>query len=118
MNVSRPLSLLACSFALLTCSALAACGGSPNAGPTTTAPDPGPQPGTAAGPSAPDGPVDAPPPQAERPAMSAEDCTAKGGKVVGDIGDGAIHRPDYRCPSGSAPMGRIALGVEGSVCCT
>ena len=44
--------------------------------------------------------------------------TAKGGNVVGDIGDGAIHRPEYRCPSGSPPIGRIALGVEGSVCCT
>lgn len=49
--------------------------------------------------------------------MSQEDCAAKGGSLVGDIGNGAIHRPEYRCPSGSPPIGRVALGVEGSVCC-
>ena len=32
-------------------------------------------------------------------------------------GDGAIHRPDYTCQSGAKPIGHIALGVEGSVCC-
>ncbi|MCC6876094.1 MAG: hypothetical protein IT378_17430 [Sandaracinaceae bacterium] len=61
-----------------------------------------------------------PPPdvqQAERPTMSVEQCQERGGEVVGDIGDGAIHRPDYRCPGGSEPMGSIPLGVEGSVCC-
>jgi hypothetical protein len=54
---------------------------------------------------------------AERPSMTAEECEAQGGQVVGDIGDGAIHRPEYRCESGEAPIGSIPLGVEGSVCC-
>ena len=58
-----------------------------------------------------------------RPQLTAQDCEAKGGTVVGDIGDGAIHRPDYKCPSGMAPIGSIAgspgepIAVEGSVCC-
>jgi hypothetical protein len=60
----------------------------------------------------------------ERPGMTAADCEAKGGKVIGDIGDGAIHRPDYRCPdSGEAPLGSVIadpggpVAIEGSVCC-
>jgi hypothetical protein len=58
-----------------------------------------------------------------RPALTAEACEAGGGTVVGDIGDGAIHRPDYRCPGGSPPSGTIRaaegapMAVEGSVCC-
>lgn len=64
-----------------------------------------------------------PPSPAERPQLTAEDCTAQGGTVVGDIGDGAIHRPDYRCPGGAEPSATItssgggAIAVEGSVCC-
>lgn len=53
----------------------------------------------------------------ERETLTPEDCEARGGEVVGDIGDGAIHQPDYVCPSGQPPMGDIPLGVEGSVCC-
>jgi len=55
--------------------------------------------------------------------LTAEACEAGGGAVVGDIGDGAIHRADYRCPSGAAPRGNIRapeggpIAVEGSVCC-
>jgi hypothetical protein len=58
-----------------------------------------------------------------RPELTAEACETSGGKVVGDIGDGAIHRADYRCPSGAEPSGSIRapeggpMGVEGSVCC-
>jgi hypothetical protein len=61
---------------------------------------------------------------AERPGLTAEACEAQGGNVVGDIGDGAIHRPDYRCPdTGAAPIGSIVadadgpMAVEGAVCC-
>lgn len=54
---------------------------------------------------------------AERETMTAEECEAQGGEVVGDIGDGAIHRPDYVCPSGQPPIADVPLGVEGSVCC-
>jgi hypothetical protein len=61
---------------------------------------------------------------ATRPEISAADCEADGGSVVGDIGDGAVHRSDYVCDSnGQPPVGTIAaeeggpMGVEGSVCC-
>ena len=57
-------------------------------------------------------------------ALTAEQCAAAGGQVVGDIGDGAIHRPEYRCPtSGEPPLGPIApepggpIAIEGAVCC-
>jgi hypothetical protein len=60
----------------------------------------------------------------ERPQLTAADCEAQGGTVVGDIGDGAIHQPEYRCPdSGEAPIGSISadpdgpVAIEGSVCC-
>ena len=93
---------------------LAACAGTPSSTPTTS-PDP-----------ASERPGDQPPADAggERPKLTAAACEAKGGKVIGDIGDGAIHRPDYRCPdSGEAPIGIVVadpggpVAVEGSVCC-
>ncbi len=58
-----------------------------------------------------------------RPTLSAQQCEANGGSVVGDIGDGAIHRPDYRCANGAKPTGSISnpeggpIAIEGSVCC-
>lgn len=57
------------------------------------------------------------PPSTERPSLSAAECEAQGGTVVGDIGDGRTHRPDYRCEDGQAPIADVPLGVEGSVCC-
>ncbi|HMJ10261.1 MAG TPA: hypothetical protein VK524_02590 [Polyangiaceae bacterium] len=101
---------------LLTSAGVLGCGGSqtPAEAPSASAPTPAP----AAEPS--------PEPTqgaAERPGLTAEACEASGGAVVGDIGDGAIHRPDYRCPSGAPPSGRIRapeagpMAVEGSVCC-
>jgi len=65
----------------------------------------------------------APGADAGRPALTTADCEAKGGQVVGDIGDGAIHRPDYTCEGGQPPIGSIKaaedgpVAVEGSVCC-
>jgi hypothetical protein len=59
----------------------------------------------------------------ERPTLTAAECEAASGTVVGDIGDGAIHRPDYRCANGQAPIGSIKavegepVAVEGAVCC-
>jgi hypothetical protein len=59
----------------------------------------------------------------ERKALTQEQCEAQGGSVVGDIGDGATHRPDYVCPSGRPPLGDIAppaggpIAIEGAVCC-
>lgn len=61
--------------------------------------------------------------KAERPALTSAECQEKGGTIVGDIGDGATQRPDYRCADGQAPIGTIraaegeAVAVEGSVCC-
>jgi hypothetical protein len=58
-----------------------------------------------------------------RPALTSEQCEARAGTVVGDIGDGATQRPDYVCPSGSAPIGSISsppggpVNIEGAVCC-
>jgi hypothetical protein len=99
-------------IAVLTCLGVLGCGGSqsppeapakaqPAVQPTAEPPNPGPA----------------------RPELTAEACKASGGEVIGDIGDGAIHRPDYRCPSGAAPSGNIRapeggpIAVEGSVCC-
>jgi hypothetical protein len=59
----------------------------------------------------------------ERKALAPAACEAQGGSAVGDIGDGATHRPDYVCPSGKPPLGDIAppahgpIPVEGAVCC-
>jgi hypothetical protein len=88
----------------------AACSKPPAAPPSTT-----PEPGDEGVPG---------PGVEERPGLTAQACEAEGGQVVGDIGDGAIHRPDYRCPdSGEAPLGSIVadpsgpVAVEGAVCC-
>lgn len=59
----------------------------------------------------------------ERKQLAQEECEQQGGTVVGDIGDGATHRPDYVCPSGKPPLGNIAqpaggpVAIEGAVCC-
>lgn len=63
------------------------------------------------------------PGKGERPSMTAQECEAAGGTVVGDIGDGAIHKPDYVCASGSPPSASIRaaegqpIAIEGNVCC-
>ena len=75
-------------------------------------------------PSSPGG-ADAPPPSpvAERSTLTRAECVARGGQIVGDIGDGAIYRPDYTCESGQPPIGSIRPGegepiaIEGEVCC-
>jgi hypothetical protein len=61
----------------------------------------------------------------ERPALTSAACAEQGGEVIGDIGDGAVHRPQYRCASnGEAPIGSIVndptqgpVAIEGAVCC-
>ena len=60
---------------------------------------------------------------APRPSITAAACEANHGAVVGDIGDGAIHRPEYRCINGAKPTANISpaaggpIAIEGSVCC-
>lgn len=99
------------ALALLACVPLAACGGStPAPSPPATTAD-----GTTMTPPPPGEPI--PPAGADRPVLTSEECAARGGSVVGDIGDGATHRPDYLCASGAAPLGNVQLGIEGSVCC-
>jgi hypothetical protein len=58
-----------------------------------------------------------------RTLLSEQECNARGGSIVGDIGNGATHRSDYVCSSGKAPLGDVAapdggpFGDEGAVCC-
>jgi hypothetical protein len=91
---------------LTLCLAAASCGGTPSP-PAASEAEAKPEPAS----------------PGSRPQLTAEACEAGGGMVVGDIGDGAIHRPDYRCPSGAAPSGSIRaaeggpIAIEGSVCC-
>jgi hypothetical protein len=58
-----------------------------------------------------------------RPKLTSAQCEAQGGSIVNDIGNGAIHQPDYVCPSGKPPLGDVTSPpdgprpVEGAVCC-
>lgn len=79
--------------------ALAACASKSTPAPTEPAPTEAP----AAG----DGPGVAP-----SAAMAPGACTAQGGEVRGDIGDGKI-----ACAAGERDLGRVAQGIEGAVCC-
>jgi hypothetical protein len=103
------ISILAPAFILL-----AACSKPPSTPPTTTT-----------DPVVDDGNTDVVDPGIhERPELTAQACEAQGGEVIGDIGDGSIHQPEYRCPdSGEAPIGSVVadpdgpIAIEGAVCC-
>jgi hypothetical protein len=101
---------------LLACAGAPACGGSQSSPEAPSAAGSVREPAAQSSPGAGEG---AP----SRSAVTAEACEASGGSVVGDIGDGAIHRADYRCPSGKPPSGDIRapvggpMAVEGSICC-
>ncbi|HEY6560163.1 MAG TPA: hypothetical protein VI072_22920 [Polyangiaceae bacterium] len=105
-------------IALCACAPFVGCGGSQTPAETPNEVAPAQVPAVESAPVPSDGA-----PSPARPELTAEACEAGGGKVVGDIGDGAIHRPDYRCEGGAAPTGTIRapaggpMGVEGSVCC-
>jgi hypothetical protein len=45
--------------------------------------------------------------------MTAAECEAAGGTVVGDIGDGSVH-----CDDGWTESGNVSGGVEQQLCCT
>lgn len=84
-----------------------ACAKKPSEPTGSTPPDPAPTPSTGG----------------ERQTLTSAECEAKSGRVVGDIGDGAIHRPDYTCEGGQPPLGNIRtvegepVPIEGAVCC-
>ena len=93
--------------ALLFALTLAACGGSKSSAPAA---EPAPTPTGHE--------------QGSDVSLTAQQCTDQGGEVVGDIGDGATSRPDYKCAkSGLPPIGHIAgepgepVAIEGAVCC-
>jgi len=100
---------------LLTCVGFLGCGGSQSSPQAPTETESVPQPTEPSASSTDDAPA--------RHELTAEACEQSGGMVVGDIGDGAIHRPDYRCSSGAKPSGTIRapeggpMSVEGAVCC-
>jgi len=106
--VSNPVLVL-----LVSCAGFVACGGSqtPLNEPTPVGAEVGKEPAAGAGEGS------------ARPSITAEACEGNGGSVVGDIGDGAIHRPDYRCVNGAKPTANIRsadgepIAIEGSVCC-
>jgi hypothetical protein len=107
MMKRRPLAIAALGLLLA-----AGCPKSPDGGDTSApkgeTPKPDPEPA---------------PTDDKRPELTSAECQAKGGTIVGDIGDGAIHKPDYRCENGQPPLGTIKaegdepVAVEGSVCC-
>jgi len=60
----------------------------------------------------------------ERPFITRQECTEQGGLIVGDIGNSAIFREEYRCESNSQPPianvnqeGEDNIAKEGEVCC-
>src|SRR5690606_15424984 len=87
---------------------------------------------TGEGPGDPDGPNDeipiGPPidggSQTPTETLTPAECEAAGGSVVGDPGDGSVHRPGYVCPeSGEPPIASVQneeggpIFIEGAVCC-
>jgi len=60
---------------------------------------------------------------AVRSGITLEQCRKEGGSVIGDIGDGRIHKVDFLCDSGDKPLGYIVyranepIPSEGAVCC-
>lgn len=44
--------------------------------------------------------------------LTPEQCIKLGGEIRGDIGDGQI-----ACAKGERELGRVPLGIEGSICC-
>ena len=100
-------------FLMIALAGLLACG-SADKPDTTTEPAPA-SPTTTPTPTD-EEPLGGTPAPADRPEISVEECEEQG-TVVGDIGDGAVHQPDYRCPNGEPPIGRVSSGIEGAVCC-
>lgn len=47
--------------------------------------------------------------------MSADDCSALGGRVILDPGDGSTLREG--CAAGEELLGSVKFGIEGAICC-
>ena len=58
-------------------------------------------------------PAPEPQPTPVAAALTPEQCTLQGGELRGDIGNGQIG-----CGPGEYELGRVSLGIEGSLCCT
>lgn len=62
-------------------------------------------------------------PSGQRDEYTRQECTDMDGRIVGDIGDGAIFKDDYTCDSsGLPPIANIVqdvepFAIEGEVCC-
>lgn len=63
-------------------------------------------------------------PQMPTETFTPAECEAAGGTVVGDPGDGSVHRPGYVCSeSGEPPIATVRneeggpIFIEGAVCC-
>lgn len=59
-----------------------------------------------------------------RPTFSRQECLDAAGVIVGDIGEGAIHRDDYLCEltqqppiADIVPIQGEQVAIEGEVCC-
>lgn len=52
----------------------------------------------------------------KRPLITEEECKTQG-TVVGDIGNGKVHKVGYRCANGKEPIASVKWGREGAVCC-
>jgi hypothetical protein len=93
MSSLRWLSALIVSFSV-------ACGG--KSAPDTTPSEPEPS----------SEPASEPASEPEAGILTPEQCTEQGGELRGDIGDGKV-----ACAEGERELGRVRLGIEGSVCC-
>jgi hypothetical protein len=82
--------------ALAAASTLAGCGGSRSSDGETPKTETAPE---------------ATPPGSPEP-ITQEACQAQGGRIAGDIGDGKV-----KCNEGEKEVGRVQLGIEGSLCC-
>jgi hypothetical protein len=83
--------------ALVVASTLAGCGGSRSSDGETPRTETAPE-------AVPPGPSSEP--------ITREACEAQGGRIAGDIGDGKV-----KCNEGEKEVGRVQLGIEGSLCC-
>jgi hypothetical protein len=54
---------------------------------------------------------------APRDPLTPDECTALGGELEYDPGDGRTHDPDYVCTNGEPSLGFVSVPIEGAACC-